>query len=591
MKKLMTKLKPYLQLPWIQLPNGHIGEELKNKKVSAAIIDILDGDFWSSKCSIIGNFVIISCILLGTVDYLLEHSTYSDLYSQPMQIIHWVTGFVFILEIIFRVRFALYLGYGKTPWKASITYVFSFIGLIDVLATLPFVLELCSLPILGAFAAVKILRLWRIARYIESFKNITLAFQSRKEEILVTLLAVILLSLSLSAFIFHFEKNQVNGSFGSIIEVFVWSIGKYTGDYGAIAEAIPMSPMGKVLATFNGLLGIALFAIPAGLLASAFIDQLAEQRKAREISERYKKITHYFKTSKAAKHLNKQISYRFSSIDTLQARLVLSNDELFESIRECPNLRFRAMKSKEDLKYADVQIVEFFELNTTYGYRETGKDSNIHLINPIGAIERGISHFSYSLFRNLNVNFIARELKIPHENTTIASNKSLLYLKYQEDKKSVDNDIFLDFMSDATHAQKDDLIIILSSGASGRGDIIMEYGNSQNDNNWNPNTSTIKSKDKLDQIREILIRNTQKVSYRSESEMDTIQSYTLEENTIGIHQEDSLLKTLHVITGADVLAIYINIKILTGEEALYYGAYSGIAQAIDEIKKLYAKGH
>ena len=67
--------------------------------------------------------------------------------------------------------------------------------------------------------------------------------------------------------------------------------------------------MAKVVATINGLLGIALFALPAGLMASAFIEQLEEKRKNKIISERIQKIEKYFaQLSGGGKHFKYNVA-------------------------------------------------------------------------------------------------------------------------------------------------------------------------------------------------------------------------------------------------------------------------------------------
>lgn len=98
-----------------------------------------------------------------------------------------------------------------------------------------------------------------------------------------------------------------------VLVVFLWSIGKYTGDYGAIASAAPITLIGKILATVNGLLGIALFAIPTGLLGSAFIDQLSAQKHKLAVDKKIKTIENHFEQSIGGKSIlvNRKANNRF----------------------------------------------------------------------------------------------------------------------------------------------------------------------------------------------------------------------------------------------------------------------------------------
>ena len=292
---MKTILSKFQQLPLTNIENEEIRYRLENKKISAILVDILDGDLWGSRVSVIGNFLIIIAILFSSADFIFNFSQFSR--SNLIINFKWLVGLFFLLEVALRISYAGFLGYG-IGFAARLKYIFSFMGLVDILSLIPVVLELLGIPVSGGISAIRILRIWRIARFIKAFNSISKAFHSRRQEILVTLFGVLLLSLTLSAVMFHFESENGSGSFKSIPQVFIWSIGKYTGDYGAIAGEVPLTQVGKSIATINGLLGIALFAIPAGLLASAFIDQLAENRKQKLINERTTKIIQFFTRSK-----------------------------------------------------------------------------------------------------------------------------------------------------------------------------------------------------------------------------------------------------------------------------------------------------
>ncbi|NBP29421.1 MAG: hypothetical protein EBV23_07550, partial [Flavobacteriia bacterium] len=235
-------IKSFLNLPFTQPSKSTARIQSTESLFKRIIIDILDDDFWGSQVSILGNSVIIVTILVSTFDYILSSGT-----GGTLVINFFIEGFVialFTAEYLLRILFSPSLGYAT---RAS--YLFSFYGIIDVLSLTPLLLDVLSLPMLGGLGALRILRLWRVARYIPSFNVISNAFNARKEDILTSLLGVTLLSLTLSALMFHYESAYAQCSFNNILEVFVWSIGKYTGDYGSIAEITPISEMGKIIAT------------------------------------------------------------------------------------------------------------------------------------------------------------------------------------------------------------------------------------------------------------------------------------------------------------------------------------------------------
>ncbi len=581
------KITEYKKLPFIEVSDDTARIKYGNNRWASAAIDILDGDLWGSKISLIGNTIIILCILVSTITYVSTNGQDLELISPKIKHIETLIGILLTIEIALRIRFARYLGYAESRIPAM-AYLLSFIGIIDFLSVIPFLIGLTGITLSAGLVSLRILRLWRISRYIPAFRGVSEAFNSRKDEILVTLLAVILLSLTLSAVMYHAEIAVGSNSFKDIMEVFIWSLGKYTGDYGAIADAAPLSSMGKFIATCNGLLGIALFAIPAGLLASAFIDQLADQRKAKEIKERFNVIANYFdKSTGGGKHFKFTAKSRFFSFDSLQAKFIFSDEQLFEAIRESPRLRFRAMKSSPEILYNDIRIVECFKINCSYGHKSTKAQSRMLVVNPVGEVERGISHFARTIGDSLDVNLVSREIALTQGEAKVGSNKSKFYPLYLTEGPDRFSLPYAEFMGDIAKAKSSDIIIIVSSAASGRSDMVIEYGNSVGDKFWNKERTTIKEPQRFEQIKNSIISNLSNINYRTQSEKNIERSFTLEESTIGLNGEDSLIKTVQKMTGADVIALHVNISILIGPDEIYYPMLTAVCDILSEIKSLY----
>jgi len=572
-------IKSFLNLPFTQPSKNTSRIQSTESLFKRITVDVLDDDFWGSQISIIGNSVIIVTILISTFDYILSSGTGGILVSNP-----FLEGFVialFTTEYLMRILFAPSLGFA-----ARTSYLISFYGIIDVLSLTPLLLDVLSLPMLGGLGALRILRLWRVARYIPSFNVISNAFNARKEDILTSLLGVTLLSLTLSALMFHYERAYAQCSFNNILEVFVWSIGKYTGDYGSIAEITPISDMGKFIATVNGFLGIALFAVPAGLLASAFIEQLEEKRRKQIIDERIGAISkHFNKKTGGGKDFKFPAFPRFASLDFLQVKFLLSEQEIMETIRESQNLRFRALKSKPENAFSDIRIVESFHTNCSYGFRRFNEESKVVLINAIGENERGISHLAFTLAAGLNVNYIAREvLLLNHNQAPVGGNTSKDYELYLQGEKQAINPALLEFLSDIESFDSQTYFVILSSAASGRSDFVVEYGNELGSTEFVQGKTSLKEAEQLVELKEIIENNTQNIDYQGANKVQSTYNFTLEQNTIGHRNINSLHHLVHQKTGGNVVSIYTNIKILTGENNRYYAACTALSAIIEGIQ-------
>jgi hypothetical protein len=399
---------------------------------------------------------------------------------------------------------------------------------------------------------------------------------------LVSFLGVILLSLTLSSFIFYAESSKGSDDFNSILSVFVWSLGKYTGDYGAISGASPITGIGKFLATINGLLGLALFAIPAGLLGSAFIDSLTERKRKIEVNQRIALINNHFEQSTGGKKsfVGKKAFARFFVFDTIQTRFLLSDQEILESIRESDNLRFRAMKSQPSVRYNDTKLVERFMNNSSYGCKTKGS-RNIYIINPSGAIERCISHFTYSLAHNLDYSYISRERRLYCGEEEIGANYSIFYKEYSTGMSSGLPDAFTDFMTDVSTPSKDDVVLVIQSCASGRADFILEYGNVKGNEAVISETSTISTQKIVEEFQDNITRLSKNVSIESSRATVEEFSFSFENHSIGNFDQKWIGKTIHRLTGANVLTLYVNINILIGEDDRYYAGLNLLYQTLE----------
>jgi voltage-gated potassium channel len=568
----------FSQLPFFQIEDGKTKEKFKNNKFLLYIIDSLDDNLWSSKISFISNLFLIFLIILSSLEIVLNSDSTLSEYKTFFYIIYLTTSIFFTIEIISRLILARYIDKNNRGFSSSLNYIFSFYGIIDILSIIPFLLGLYGLHHFEFLKIVRILRIWRIVRYIPAFKSITNAFKSKRDEILVSLMGVILLSITLSAFIFYAETNAGSTDFKSILGVFTWSIGKYTGDYGSIAYAVPITILGKFLATLNGLLGIALFAIPAGLLGSAFIDEIGETKKQNEVTEKVELVNKYFlkQTASKKKLKGKKAQIRYISFETLQAKLLFTEEETFETIKGSKNLRFRSMKSDEKSKFNDIKIIERFETNTPYGYKLINENSPVYIINSIGSVERCISHFIYTIADNLNTSFISREkVLIDNSGEDIGCNFSEYYGNYEKLNKSIVSNEFDIFMNDIQSIHSDQWVIIISSGSrSHSADIIFEYGQKKGTAPYTLAGSTLQNMEKI-KLFESIIENKL-------IDSEELSSVKIGHNLIGNYDQQWIGPTVHRLTNAQTLTIYINIDLLTSADSVYYNLLGVMIDSIDE---------
>lgn len=198
-------------------------------------------------------------IILSLIAFSVE--TLPNLEDSTRKLLYWFE--VFCVSI-FTVEYVLRIIYSKKTWK----YIFSFYGIIDFLAILPFYLsfglDLRSLRIFRVFRVFRILKLVRYNTALNKFKT---AAQDAKEEIVLFMIITgILLYLSAIG-IYYFEHEAQPEKFSSVFTSLWWSISTLTTvGYG---DVYPITLGGKIFTFFVLIIGLGIITVPAGLVASA----------------------------------------------------------------------------------------------------------------------------------------------------------------------------------------------------------------------------------------------------------------------------------------------------------------------------------
>jgi voltage-gated potassium channel len=175
----------------------------------------------------------------------------------------------FILEwfftIIFAVEYILRLICIRKPSR----YIFSAFGLIDLLAVIPSILSVIfagtqSLLVLRALRLLRIFRIFRLVHFLSEMRFLSTAIKNSLRKISIFILFVLTTVVILGSIIYLIEHQQ-NG-FTSIPQSVYWAIVTITTvGYGDIA---PVTPLGKIIASFIMLLGYGIIAVPTGILTT-----------------------------------------------------------------------------------------------------------------------------------------------------------------------------------------------------------------------------------------------------------------------------------------------------------------------------------
>jgi voltage-gated potassium channel len=213
------------------------------------------------------DLIIQFLIVISLVSFSIETIPgLSVTITQILKIIEIVTISLFSFEYLCRVYVT----------DEKLKFIFSFYGIIDLLAILPFYIargiDLRSIRIVRLF---RLFRIFKIFRYSQAIQRLKQAFLTIKEELVLFLIATVFILYISSVGIYYFENNAQPEQFKSIFHCLWWAIITLTTvGYG---DAFPITTGGKIFTSLIAVIGIGIVAVPTGLVASALTKVIKEE--------------------------------------------------------------------------------------------------------------------------------------------------------------------------------------------------------------------------------------------------------------------------------------------------------------------------
>ncbi len=196
------------------------------------------------------------------------------------------TSAFFAVDYVLRVWTARCLYPTLTPGKATVRYVSSIGGLIDLASFLPTFLPVffpSGMVAFRMFRVVRIFRLFRINAYYDSLHVITEVLRSKRQQLLSSVFIILTLMLASSLCMYSLEHEAQPEVFRNAFSGIWWSVSTLlTVGYGDI---YPITTAGKIFGIVITFLGVGMVAIPTGIISAGFVDQYSRIKRISEYGQ------------------------------------------------------------------------------------------------------------------------------------------------------------------------------------------------------------------------------------------------------------------------------------------------------------------
>ena len=255
---------------------GSIKTKQRPSPIKRRLYEILEEGVSGDQTSTWTDRCLMTLVVLNVAAVVLE--TVPEIYAR---FAFEFTIFEYISVAIFTVEYGLRLWVSDIhiplrhlgPLRARLNYLGDPYGLIDLIAILPFYLGLLGIG--GDLRLLRIFRLVRflkLARYSTGLRSLTNALIGESRALVATLIIMVSLVLATASIMYLVEHQAQPQAFGSIPAAIWWSVTTLTTvGYG---DVVPVTALGRSIGVVVMVLGLAMYALPIGIVATAFSQEI-----------------------------------------------------------------------------------------------------------------------------------------------------------------------------------------------------------------------------------------------------------------------------------------------------------------------------
>lgn len=252
------------------------------------------------------------------------------------------------------------------------------------------------------------------------------AFQTTKDEMLISLGIILVLTGILSVVFYIVESIAQPDVYRNYWDALVWAYTRYIEGGDGVFDGAPTTVVGKIVASLIGTIGIAIVAIPAGLIGSGFMDAIAEEKRETELAEMHHRMLKQFprfvspafnsyrKTLEASTEWeNARFTTRAQLMSRFQTRLGMDFKDIADVCTRYPEFSLRdiAEELSDEENQQSIFWIELLPKNRPYGCF-INRESRVTIMVTNGFEDMGTSWFGYHVALLGGFNFICKNQEV-----------------------------------------------------------------------------------------------------------------------------------------------------------------------------------